>query len=283
MFFTFMRLSAFRRLKKRKLLRFDVHLADHCNLNCNGCDNFSPIAPKHFLEREAFERDCKRLSELTCGRLEDICLLGGEPLLHPEITGIIETARTYFPKTEIGILTNGLLLPKMDAGFWDCCREHDIKITITRYPVRIDIAAIKETARNKGVRLDVLYEEGGRSFYFKPLDRNRRSRPKNSFINCWYANRCVHLRNSRLSCAVVSYIDILNNVIMGGGGWNLKSWKTITSTSTRQKVLMKYLTFLPNRFRFAGIAIFQKSFSAGNGPCQKKNYPNGWSKVNDYI
>jgi sulfatase maturation enzyme AslB (radical SAM superfamily) len=167
MFFTFMRLSAFRRLKKRKLLRFDVHLADHCNLNCKGCDNFSPIAPKHFLEQEAFERDCKRLSELTGGILEDICLLGGDPLLHPGITGIMETARKYFPKTEIGILTNGLLLTKMDAGFWDCCREHDIKITITKYPVRIDIAAIKETAMNAGVHLYVLYEEGARSFYFK--------------------------------------------------------------------------------------------------------------------
>lgn len=24
---------------------FEVHLCDHCNLNCRGCDNFSPVAP----------------------------------------------------------------------------------------------------------------------------------------------------------------------------------------------------------------------------------------------
>jgi MoaA/NifB/PqqE/SkfB family radical SAM enzyme len=145
-------------------------------------------------------------------------LLGGEPLLHPEIAGVIETARAYFPETEIGILTNGLLLPKMNADFWDCCREHDIKITITRYPVKIDIAAIKETAKNAGVRLNVLYEEDERSFYFKPLSRDRKSRPKNNFRNCWHANRCIHLRDGRLSCAVVSYINILTGAITNGGG-----------------------------------------------------------------
>jgi hypothetical protein len=50
-----------------------------------------------------------------------------------------------------------------------------------------------------------------------------------------------------------------------------------------QKILMKYLFFLPNRFRFAGTAIFQKSLLAENGLYQKKNYPNGWSKINRVV
>jgi organic radical activating enzyme len=190
-----MRFSSFARLKKRKLLRFDIHLADHCNLNCKSCDNLSPIAPKRFLEQEVFEKDCKRLSYLTGGKLEDICLLGGEPLLHTGITGIIKTAREYFPKTEIGILTNGLLLTKMGACFWTCCRECDVKITITKYPVKIDMAAIKDLAKNSDVRLEILYEEGGRSFYYRPLNKNGKGLLKNNFANCWYANRCVHLRH----------------------------------------------------------------------------------------
>ena len=27
-----------------KLIRFTIHLADHCNLNCVGCNHFSPLA-----------------------------------------------------------------------------------------------------------------------------------------------------------------------------------------------------------------------------------------------
>ncbi|MDR2097439.1 MAG: radical SAM protein [Spirochaetaceae bacterium] len=215
-----MRLSAGKRLKRRKLLRFDVHLTDHCNLNCKGCDNFSPIAPKCFLDKETFEKDCARLSELSGGKLEDICFLGGEPLLHPEITGIIKIARKYFPKTSISILTNGILLLKMNDEFWDCCRGNNIKITITKYPVKIDIAAIKEVSQKAEVTLSVLYEDGGRSFIYKPLNLSGKSNKKDSFTSCWHANRCIHLSNSRLSCTAVSYIEILNKAIIevGGGG-----------------------------------------------------------------
>ena len=39
------------------------HLTDHCNLNCRGCDNFSPLAPDTFTETEAFEADCRRMVE----------------------------------------------------------------------------------------------------------------------------------------------------------------------------------------------------------------------------
>jgi ABC-2 type transport system ATP-binding protein len=53
--------------KKRPSLRFDVHLADHCNLNCKGCYHFSPLAPEKFLDIEQYERDCTRLNELSMG------------------------------------------------------------------------------------------------------------------------------------------------------------------------------------------------------------------------
>jgi wyosine [tRNA(Phe)-imidazoG37] synthetase (radical SAM superfamily) len=217
MFFAFMRLSAGNRLKRRKLLRFEVHLADHCNLNCKGCDNFSPIAPKCFLDKETFEKDCARLAVLTSGKLEDIALIGGEPLLHPEITEIIKIARKYFSETKIEIVTNGLLLPKMPPDFWNCCKEQRIKITITKYPVKIDLAAIKETAKSASVHLEILYENDGRSFYFKPLNINGNCSVKNSFRSCWYANRCIILRNGKLICAAAAYIDILNNAVGGGG------------------------------------------------------------------
>jgi molybdenum cofactor biosynthesis enzyme MoaA len=44
-------------------------------------------------------------------------LLGGEPLLHPDITKFIKYAKRYFPETLIGIGTNGILLPKMKNKF----------------------------------------------------------------------------------------------------------------------------------------------------------------------
>jgi MoaA/NifB/PqqE/SkfB family radical SAM enzyme len=112
--------------KKRNLLRFQINVVDHCNLNCKGCTAFSPVAEEKFMEINVFERDCKRLSELTGGKIELIDLLGGESLLHPEIIKIMEIARKYFRSGDINIVTNGILLKKMPLGFWYGCRDNKI-------------------------------------------------------------------------------------------------------------------------------------------------------------
>ena len=49
----------------------------------------APLAEKKFLNLEIYENDLKRLSELSGGIMHHINILGGEPLLHPEIKKII--------------------------------------------------------------------------------------------------------------------------------------------------------------------------------------------------
>ncbi|MDR0723938.1 MAG: 4Fe-4S cluster-binding domain-containing protein, partial [Endomicrobium sp.] len=82
--------------KKRKVLRFEIHVTDHCNLNCKSCSHFSPLAQERYLDLNQFQNDCKRLALLTNGKLEDIIFLGGEPLLHPNLGDIFKIARKYF-------------------------------------------------------------------------------------------------------------------------------------------------------------------------------------------
>lgn len=36
------------------------HLAEHCNLNCFSCDNFSQIAKKGYYELNQFEKDVQK-------------------------------------------------------------------------------------------------------------------------------------------------------------------------------------------------------------------------------
>ncbi len=80
----------------RKLLRFNVDIVKHCNLNCVGCGHFSPLASIEFLSPIEFEMDCKRLAFLTEGIIERIELMGGEPLLHPRILDFMQISRHYF-------------------------------------------------------------------------------------------------------------------------------------------------------------------------------------------
>ncbi|MDR2842710.1 MAG: radical SAM protein [Spirochaetaceae bacterium] len=205
------KLTAKMRLKRRTLLRVDIHITDHCNLNCKCCDNFSPIADEKYLEIDAFERDLKRISELTNGKIEDICLLGGEPLLHPHITQFFDIARTYFKNGTISIITNGILLAKQNEEFWQSCKKNNIAITITKYPIRLPLDKIKEAAKKYSVKLETMYEESERGFFCRPLDVAGLQNAKNSFKVCYYSNRCIHLRYGKIACPTVAYINYFNS------------------------------------------------------------------------
>jgi len=65
------------RLLPRAMLKFEVHITEHCNLNCRGCFHCSPLAGPEFLDINEWKRDCKRLSELFCKEMDNIILLGG--------------------------------------------------------------------------------------------------------------------------------------------------------------------------------------------------------------
>jgi uncharacterized radical SAM superfamily Fe-S cluster-containing enzyme len=87
-----------KRMQKLKMLKIGVPLVEHCNLNCAGCGSYSPLAPEKFYDIDAFREDCRRISDLTGGKIDRMGFAGGEPLLHPQITEFFETARRFFVK-----------------------------------------------------------------------------------------------------------------------------------------------------------------------------------------
>jgi MoaA/NifB/PqqE/SkfB family radical SAM enzyme len=73
----------------------EMHVVDHCNLNCKGCSHFSPIADELFTDIGEFTRDLQQLRRLV-SNIEVIRLMGGEPLLHPNITDFIRSTKFFF-------------------------------------------------------------------------------------------------------------------------------------------------------------------------------------------
>ena len=119
-------------------LHFEVHLVEHCNLNCKGCAHFAPLAKEEYLDIVKYRHDILRLAELTNNDMAYIKLLGGEPLLHPKIEEIFDLTRSVFKNTPIILITNGINLPDMREKFWDSCRKNRIIVEITKYPIDID-------------------------------------------------------------------------------------------------------------------------------------------------
>ncbi|MCL1947125.1 MAG: radical SAM protein [Chitinivibrionia bacterium] len=205
-------LSFVRHVKQRsRNFVFLVHVADHCNLNCKHCDNFSPLAQEVFLDFEQYKKDCERIAKLTDGKIGEVSLLGGEPLLNPDIIKIIETTRTCFAKNVVlSIVTNGILLAKQFENFWNCCRENNVKIIVTKYPVKLDYKKIDELARNYGIKLK--YWGGDlKTSYHSVLDLDGKHNPKKSFRLCYKSNSCIYLSKGRLyTCPTIPYIHYFN-------------------------------------------------------------------------
>ncbi len=210
--FFYIRISAPFRLRPLKKLRFETDLTGHCNLNCKCCNHFSPLIDKEFVDPDSLEKDFARLSELTGRNNENIDLMGGEPLLHPEIIKIMEIARKYFDGP-INIVTNGILLPKMKEDFWQSCKKNNIRITVTSYPIKLDRVLIKKTAKLNSVKLKMRMQMMNIHTWCRlPKDINGGQDIQDNFKLCLVANFCVFLKDGRLStCCLPLVADRFNN------------------------------------------------------------------------
>lgn len=198
---------------RRKQLDFEVNIADHCNLNCRCCNHFSPLAQPTFLDVKIFERDMMRLSELTKRNAGRIWLIGGEPLLHPEIDKFCLIARKAFPDADISIFTNGTLLERQKKGFWEVLRETHIELILTRYPISVDYDALNELMEREGVLYSYSLDSGEvlKTTYHLPLDLEGKLDGVANYIKCWHANECVTLRDGRIyTCPIAAHAHHFN-------------------------------------------------------------------------
>ena len=109
----------------------EFHLADHCNLNCAGCFHYAPFAERRLADLEDVRRDFSRLSVLF-KNIRHIRIMGGEPLLHPNVIEAAKIVRVAFPNSKIRIVTNGILLPKFEG--LGALAKLNVGVDWTKYP-----------------------------------------------------------------------------------------------------------------------------------------------------
>jgi len=105
----------------------------HCNLNCRRCAAFSNLYEEKYADLEMFEKSLYGLKDRFI--LPAISLLGGEPLLNPQLPEFVEKVHEVLLDTRITIVTNGLLLLKMDEKVIEVLKKHNVRVRITQYPV----------------------------------------------------------------------------------------------------------------------------------------------------
>jgi organic radical activating enzyme len=180
-----------------------INILDHCNLKCKGCDHFACIADEHFVSVEQIQKDVNRLSKImSSDYIVSIGVMGGEPLLHPDLLLILRVIRKAFPLAIIRLTTNGILLMKQEDEFWKCCNDNRITIVNTKYPINLPYEEIEKKANEKNVYYK--YFEGtelSKKSFKKQIDLNGKNDIVKSFAHCIISNYGNFLMEGKLySC-----------------------------------------------------------------------------------
>ena len=195
-------------------MKFSIRVAEHCNLNCKGCNNFSPIAEPEFADLNELKRDLARLSDLFDHKASFIDFNGGEALLHPELISIMKMTREAFPEAELFILSNAILLPKQSDEFWRACSDNRVSIRCSAYPIRIDLDKIRAKAQEFGVKFEWLWDEKEsqrNEFLIEPINLAGNSSVKMNFAMCGRANNCIYLSHGRMyTCSFAATVRHFN-------------------------------------------------------------------------
>lgn len=182
---------------------FEIHVAEHCNLRCAHCCNMSPFVERKALSVEQIEATCDRMRSVL--HADVIKIMGGEPLLHPEITEVIHVLRRSGVGDRVRLFTNGLRLRSMSDEFWAALDE----LTISNYqsaPVR---PAILELARERARRHDFVLNIKEVGEFSQVLDPSfvPEDRARATFERCWLRHRCLIVRDDRFyMCTRAAYV-----------------------------------------------------------------------------
>lgn len=172
----------------------EAHVVDHCNLTCAECCSLSPHLAPWFADPEALARDLARAAPLLAPRV--FKLVGGEPLLHPDLVTLVEVVRASGIAPRISITTNGLLLDRTPDALWSAIDA----LTISLYPrPAIDAAtraAIEARAARFGVALNWKQQD---EFVVmtRPTPTDDTAETSAVFEGCWIRERCHMLRAGR--------------------------------------------------------------------------------------
>ncbi len=112
----------------------EYHVADHCNLNCKYCTHYSPLVPHPvYTDYERFSADLRQLKKYIAD-IGVIRILGGEPLLNPELGRFIELTRELYPASIITVVTNGMLIDRLEPALIETMKTNMAFFHISFYP-----------------------------------------------------------------------------------------------------------------------------------------------------
>jgi organic radical activating enzyme len=128
-------------MRNKPILPFvETMITQSCNLSCHGCTNYSDLIHSGYVKwadgRKQLESWLNRVDILDFG------ILGGEPLVNPEVAKWIVGLRELMPSAQIRFTTNGINLHKK---FHLIKLLHDIGNCVIKIGVHVNDPQLEKT------------------------------------------------------------------------------------------------------------------------------------------
>lgn len=183
-----------------RLLEF--HVVHHCNLTCALCSHFSPTAGRHFVAPAELARDVDQAAARL--RPDHVHVLGGEPLLHPDLPDLLPLFRPAFPRARINLVSNGVLVARRAARLLPVLAGEGIGLAVSVYPAAgVDVGEVARLCAEHGVALEVWEQSTFLDFMNPKGDTD----PAAARAACHMEDAC-NVRDGRLfPCPVTAWAD----------------------------------------------------------------------------
>jgi organic radical activating enzyme len=221
----------------------EIDIAIGCNLKCVHCSHLSPFR-KGIVPADDVIHWFQLWSEKIAPK--KLNLLGGEPLLHPELPRILRETKRIWSQTEIGLVSNGFMFSKVSADVFEALEETQISVTISDH-------SANESERRAFI--EAVSRLRNHSFAYKIRKSNRKWRvqynqttegiptmfssdPKTAWDICT-GKTCIALAHNKLyKCAVLaSIIEGVSETTFSPAHWSSAlTYKPLTLEADSQEI-----------------------------------------------
>jgi hypothetical protein len=143
------------------VLKLEMPIVHACNLQCEGCTHYS----NYGLDGVLALADGESALRTWGARVQPLhfSILGGEPLLHPQLVEYLVLARAVFPDARLRLVTNGLALVRARSVLWEQLAQTRTTLTISvhsrdaAYVARLEpaVALAREASTRAGFELEL--------------------------------------------------------------------------------------------------------------------------------
>jgi organic radical activating enzyme len=115
-------------MQRLRIFGIEINAVMQCNLACAGCSHASPISAAWSADPQTVHRDLAALR--TVADVDEVRVVGGEPLLHPRFTELLQAVSASGIGGTVRVITNGTRLHRTGLDWIEYADE----VYVSVYP-----------------------------------------------------------------------------------------------------------------------------------------------------